>query len=220
MCIIAIKPKGKPMFPERSIRTMFANNPDGSGFMYCRNGKVVIEKGYMTAESLLARLQRTDLTDFNVVIHFRIGTSGLNNKLNCHPYPIYRKNSLACECDLGMAHNGILHGYVPSRYSKVNDTQVFIANVISNLRKGWQYNPDVLMLIEELIGSNRLAFLDNQGHLTLIGEYIEDDGYIYSNTSYRVLKQAKKSPVFTLSEEDNEMDLWDELENERKRGRI
>ncbi len=230
MCIIAIKPKGKPMFSDERIRVMFANNPDGSGFMYCRNQKVVIEKGYMDVESLLRRLHRTDLTDRTVVLHFRIGTSGHNDELNCHPYPLFKANELACECDLAMAHNGILYDYTPPKKSGINDTQFFIKCVLNGLSKNFYKNKDVLALIEELIGTNKFTFLDKDENLTLIGDYIEDDGYIYSNSSYKALKQAKKpvKPRFTFEDkflsnvepcfDEDEMDLWDEIEKERSRG--
>lgn len=231
MCIIAIKPQGKPMFSDTRIRTMFANNPDGAGLMYCRQGKVVIEKGYLDVDSLLRRLHRVDFTDRTVVIHFRIGTSGYNDKMNCHPFPVFQKNELSCECNLAMAHNGILYDYTPPKKSAINDTQVFIQDVLNNLSKNFYKNKDVLMLIEELIGSNKFAFLDKDERLTLIGNFIEDDGYIYSNTSYKALKLAKK-PVKKQTAEhkpflsnvdmalwnDDDYDLWDEMEYERSRG--
>ena len=48
MCIIAVKPAGIKM-PERDqIEIMWHNNPDGAGIMYSLNGKVYIEKGFMS----------------------------------------------------------------------------------------------------------------------------------------------------------------------------
>ena len=200
MCIIAIKPKNKKMFDENVIRTMFYNNPDGAGYMYYDYSQkcVVIKKGFMSVKALLASLNEKNLDNTNVVLHFRIGTSGKNNALNCHPYPIYQKNALNCATNIGMAHNGILSDYVPGKTSEINDTQVFIQKVLSNLKKGFQYDTDKLALINELIGTNKLAFLDNKNKVTTIGNFINDGGYIYSNTSYKphtyVYKTPKASP--------------------------
>lgn len=199
MCIIAIKPKGKPMFKDETIERMFSANPDGAGFMYydSKSKKVVIEKGFMSVKALKKALKGRDWTRTNVVMHFRIGTSGFNDKLNCHPYPVYQKNALSCKTDIAMAHNGILTGYIPSKTSDINDTQVFIQNVLAHLKKGFQYDTDKLMLIEEIIGTNRLAFLDSNNKVTTIGNFIEDDGYIYSNTSYKEPRYTYTKSVYS-----------------------
>lgn len=186
MCVIAIKPKGMKMIDDNTIKTMFINNPDGAGFMYYDGHDVVIKKGFMTCTSLLKALKKLNLVNTNVVLHFRIGTSGLNNELNCHPYPINQKNATSCKTKLGMAHNGILHNYIPPKTSNINDTQFFINCVLNHLKPNFTRNSDVVNLIRELIGRNKLAFLDDKNRLTLIGDFIEDNGYIYSNNSYKM----------------------------------
>jgi len=186
MCIIAIKPAGKKMMDDTTITTMFINNPDGAGYMFYDKGtkKVVIKKGFMTCHALLSSLHSRDFTDTNVILHFRIGTSGLNDGLNCHPYPIYNKNALKVHTDLAMAHNGILHNFIPPKTSPINDTQYFIGEVLSDLKPNFLSDPDKVMLIKKLIGTNKLAFLDSSNNVTTIGDFIEDGGYIYSNKSY------------------------------------
>ncbi len=196
MCIIAIKPKNKKMFDKETIKTMFENNHDGAGFMYYDDEikKVVINKGFMDYKSLMNELNKNDYTDTNLILHFRIGTSGYKDKLNCHPYPIDKANSLKCVCDIAMAHNGVLRDYTPYNYkSDVNDTQLFIEYALKPLSKGFINNPDIVHLIGEIIGSaNKLAFLDNDNHITLINHFIEDNGYYYSNASYKPRKQPKQ----------------------------
>ena len=44
MCIIAAKPAGIALPNAETIETMWYANPDGAGFMYAHDGKVVIEK--------------------------------------------------------------------------------------------------------------------------------------------------------------------------------
>lgn len=185
MCIIAIKPKGQKMWDDETIRTMFRNNPDGAGYMYFDGKDVVIHKGFMDVDTLLVCLKNKDYTNTNLVLHFRIGTSGKNNEFNCHPFPVYDKNILNTKTDIAMAHNGILHQFEPPRDSKINDTQVFIRNVLRPLNRGFQNDDNVTYLIGRIVGTNKLAFLDNNNMLTLIGDFITDKGYIYSNDSYK-----------------------------------
>ncbi|MBR2679176.1 MAG: class II glutamine amidotransferase [Exiguobacterium sp.] len=188
MCIIAIKPKGQKMFDDDTITTMFINNPDGAGLMYYNaknENHVAIHKGFMTCKSLLKYVHSMDLTDVNVVMHFRIGTSGLNDALNCHPYPLYVKNKTNMNAKIGMAHNGILHSFNPPKGSKINDTQTFINTVLNKLTPDFLTDDNATTLLQNLIGTNKLAFMDNDGHLTLIGKFIEDKGYYFSNQSYK-----------------------------------
>ena len=225
MCIIAIKPKGKEMFSDELIETMFTNNPDGAGYMYydSKLKKVVIKKGFMTLDALKKSLSQRNFTRTNLVLHFRIGTSGYNDKLNCHPYPVFQKNKLECRTNLGVVHNGILHSYTPPKDSKINDTQVFIRDVLSKLDRHFQYDKNVIRLIEELIGSNKLAFLDNLNQITTIGKFINDNGYLFSNTTYKERRYVytpsyscwdyydyttKDSKVDTLQED---IDYWRDI---------
>ena len=210
MCIIAIKPKGKKMFSDELIATMFKNNPDGAGYMYHDGKKVVIRKGFMDVVKLLNDLDSRDLTNTNVVMHFRIGTSGFYDELNCHPFPIYQKNATRCKTDIGLAHNGILHDYTPMKGSPINDTQLFIQTVLRRLKKGFQKDSEKVMLINELIGTNKLALLDEDNELTLIGDFIEDEGYIYSNFSYKPRKPLKKAvkPQISIWEDSDETGFW------------
>ena len=223
MCIIAIKPKGKKMFTDDQLRTMFNSNPDGCGYMYVYDGKVAVRKGFMAINELLDDLKKNgqieNATEKNIVFHFRIGTSGFYDELNCHPYPIYQKNATRCRTDIAIAHNGILHAYTPSRNSDINDTQVFIQTVLRKLKKGFQYDKDKLLLIEQIIGTNKFTILDENDKLTLIGEFITDNGYIYSNKSYmpKIQKSVSKGTArswihssFWADDEPNE--FWDDFD--------
>lgn len=200
MCIIAIKPTGAKMFDTKTIQTMFDHNPDGAGFMYYDTDakKVVINKGFMDCGSLIKELNKYDFTDTNLILHFRIGTSGYKDKLNCHPYPIDKKNALKCVCDIAMAHNGVLRDYTPYYHnSDVNDTQLFIEYALKPLSKGFIDSPDVIHLIGEIIGNNnKLAFLDKNNHITMINHFIKDGDYYYSNVSYKQSKIPK--PKYNL----------------------
>lgn len=185
MCIIAIKPRGQKLFGEKTIRTMFRNNPDGAGLMFNEDNKVRYIKGFMRVEQLLAYLNERDWVDKNLVLHFRLGTSGLMDEQNCHPFPVYDENDVNGTTDIAVVHNGIL-----SRYSYDNDlnsdTYHFTEEVLANLDYGFQNNHNVMFLLSELIGDyNKLCFLDKEGNIRLIGNFIRDDGFLYSNYSYK-----------------------------------
>lgn len=218
MCIIAIKFKGQKMFNEKTIRTMFANNPDGAGYMFHDGKQVVIRKGFMDVDTLLASLQSQDFTNTNVVLHFRIGTSGKLDTLNCHPFPVYGANKIYCKTDVALAHNGVLKAFEPSYKSPINDTQVFIQKMLKPLKKGFQYDEGTLNLIRHIIGTNKFAILDKNNVVTLIGDFIEDDGYVYSNASYlpkpKPYKAQKQSQFDWLWDNDEDMydDLWSDID--------
>lgn len=189
MCIIALKPAEKPMFDNAEIRRMFEQNPDGAGVSFpTGTGKVHLKKGFMFEDDLLEYLRDKHdiLVDRPVMLHCRIGTGGGNTPINCHPYPVFEPNSrLEGDYDLVVSHNGILADFIPPHKSKLNDTQVFINKVLSRLPKDFLQNEGIYKLIETAIRSSKLAFMDGEGNFTTMGSWITDDGYMYSNTSYK-----------------------------------
>lgn len=194
MCIIAIKQPDLPMIPDDTIRYMFARNRDGAGVMWTLDNKVHIRKGFMTVDSYLDFLHSREWSGIPVILHMRIGTSGLNNAENCHPYPIRKKNFTAGTCDLAMAHNGVLHEYTPPRGSIINDTQVFINDVINQLPKKFLENKAIRKLLGTEIGSNRIVFLDKEGKITKFGSWVTDEnGYVYSNSGYKPYTPVRNS---------------------------
>ena len=58
MCIIVVKDKNKPLPKLEYLKNCFENNPDGMGFMYLKNNKVIIDKGYMTYKSFEKRFDK------------------------------------------------------------------------------------------------------------------------------------------------------------------
>lgn len=192
MCIIAVKEKNIPMFDDKTIKQMFSRNSDGAGIMWTENGNVHFKKGFMKVEPFLDFVHsRDDWSTIPAVLHFRIGTAGGNTPLNCHPYPIKKKNTVEGVCNMAMAHNGVMYKYNPPKGSSINDTQVFVNTVINDMPAGFLKSKAILKLIKEDIGTNKLAFLDKTGTITLIGDFIEDNGYKYSNSSYKVWEYPK-----------------------------
>lgn len=194
MCIIVSKAKGVAMPSKETLRNCFNRNSDGAGLMYVNNGKVVIKKGFMNFNDFyeyVDKLSRTyDLTKKAVVMHFRISTGGNVDAGNCHPYPITsdekRLRATMVNTTLGMAHNGIISDY--SRKDKIlNDTQCFVRDCVSVLYEyddEFYYNDRVMNMLKDVAGS-KLCFLDVNENIHYVGDFIEDGGVLYSNSTYK-----------------------------------
>ena len=193
MCIIAAKAKGVKMPDRKTIRTMWYGNPDGAGVMYTRDGKVKIHKGFMTLtalEKFLDKLENElDLTETPVVMHFRITTHGGTKAENTHPFPvtdsIKRLKLTHCATNLGVAHNGIID--IKPRSYDISDTMEYIASQLAPLSRAlpdFYKNRDAMQMIQNAIKS-RMAFLTGEGEIYLTGDFVEDNGVMYSNESFR-----------------------------------
>ena len=191
MCIIAAKPAGVAMPSRDTIRTMWDGNRDGAGLMYLDGGKVTIEKGFMTYKSFAKKLdqleKRLDLTRTPVVMHFRITTHGGTNPENCHPFPITDSigalKKLTSRTDVGVAHNGIIH-IIPR--SGISDTMEYIASQLAPLKRAlprFYENKNAMLLVKNAIDS-KMAFLTKEGKIYTIGDFVTDNGVLYSNRSY------------------------------------
>lgn len=71
MCIICVSPSGVKQPNVNTLRTMFYRNPHGAGYMFARDGKVTIHKGFMYFDDFLraVRSERFTAAD-SVVIPF------------------------------------------------------------------------------------------------------------------------------------------------------
>ena len=193
------------------FRNCFINNNDGAGLMYAnpKTGMIEIEKGFMTWSSFETRLEELkskydDFKDMNFVAHFRIGTQGKNDEHTCHPFPISSKDKLLRKVrlttDMGFVHNGILSDYSNRSYdyktrtyttkqSLLSDTQLFIKhqlNSYKSLNRNFLKNKQVRDFIARYAGENasKFAFIDKGDTLYLFGNFTEDEGVYYSNSSY------------------------------------
>lgn len=191
MCIIAAKPAGVAMPSRDTIRTMWDGNRDGAGLMYLEGGKVTIEKGFMTYKSFAKKLdqleKRLDLTRTPVVMHFRITTHGGTKPENCHPFPITDSigalKKLTSRTDIGVAHNGIIH-IIPR--SGISDTMEYIASQLAPLKRAlprFYENKNAMLLVKNAVDS-KMAFLTKEGNIYTVGDFVTDNGVLYSNRSY------------------------------------
>ncbi len=192
MCIIAVKKINKPLPEESTFRTMFDNNPDGAGFCYNYNGRVFIEKGFMSYKAFsdtLKRLSETiNLNATGMIFHFRIATHGGIRPALCHPFPLSDKlcslKQLNTTTNLAVVHNGV----IPIKTKgAVSDTMEYIRTKLYNRAKN---NPEFYKskrqrkaILAEI--NSKMAFLDCDGNIYTVGDFISDNGIMYSNSSYK-----------------------------------
>lgn len=194
MCVIVSKARGVAMPSKDILQNCFNRNSDGAGLMYVNNGKVVIRKGFMNFKDFYEYVEKLDHTydmkEKALVMHFRISTGGNVDGGNCHPYPITsdekRLRETMVNTTLGMAHNGIISDY--SRKDKVlNDTQCFVRDCVSLVHdydNEFYKNERTMNMLKDIAGS-KLCFLDTNEEIYYVGDFIEEDGVMYSNTTYK-----------------------------------
>ena len=217
MCIIAIKPKNKKLQDKETLRTCFTRNPDGSGYMFVHDNVVEIKKGYMTFdefyENLMKDYKEYDLDKQNLVMHFRIGTSG-QSRLGCtHPFAITNDydvlNTTHLQSNIGVCHNGIISNY-NDRKGKYSDTQIYIAKVLTPLIKlnlnAYKFK-DIQTIIKDTTNS-KWAILDKFDDVYTIGDFVENNGYYYSNESYKPYTPPKYITTKYYNWEDEEEWWW------------
>ena len=199
MCIAVYKPMGQTIPSKKTFKNCFDNNSHGAGFMFALDGKVHIEKGFMTFDAFRQGLKKK-LKDLHIkdngksmpmVFHFRITSQGGVEQALTHPYPLCdnydQMKQLSVVSDFGVAHNGIIDFASNYGVKDHNDTMEFIKNVLYPMIKGnknWYQDEDKIDILDYLLDGNRVAVMDGDGHVELFGNWTEDKGIFYSNCSY------------------------------------
>lgn len=178
MCIAIVKTRSGTITDD-ILKNCFKNNPDGAGVAWSKDNNLYYIKGLFDVNSFIQAVRQAESeADNNILIHCRIGTSGLRDKSNTHPH-IVNENTV-------MIHNGILNIDVP-KDSKKSDTVLFIEQYLKDLPLDFMNNKAILKMIAELIGdSNKFCFLNSQGDYAIVneskGHWI--NGVWYSNMSF------------------------------------
>ena len=192
MCIICVSKQGVRQPTHFEIKTMFHNNPHGAGYMFARDGKVTIHKGFMSLKDYLYAIHSEHFTaDDAVVYHFRISTqAGISPEMT-HPFPLSNQAEwmkvLDLHCPVGVAHNGIIRLTSDPWNDEYSDTALFITRYLANIiRKPADLrNQGKLDLIWQLAQS-KFALLDGDGNVTTVGKFLNHEGLLYSNESYLI----------------------------------
>jgi hypothetical protein len=186
MCVIIVKPSGEEMPDETTLWQCWQVNPDGAGYMYQHNDKVVVSKGYMHLGDLEIALKEIShiVENTTLVIHFRLATHGKVNRANTHPFPVSTEDkelaSLDIEAESALAHNGMLPNVWGKKALKKHSDSFMFCKTISHLPQG-QALYDMLELIAQ---ASHSRFVLLNGDLHLFGNWKEHDGCIYSNLNF------------------------------------
>ena len=138
MCIICISPKQVRQPSDTVIETMFRRNPHGAGYMYARDGKVIIHKGFMNLDDYLDSIHHEHFTaKDSVVYHCRISTQAGVTREMTHPFPLSNRPEhmryLDLDCGIGVAHNGIIQLTSDTAEKEYSDTATFITDYLSEI---------------------------------------------------------------------------------------
>ena len=190
MCIICVSKSGVRQPTVTELNTMFRNNPDGAGYMVARHGMVSISKGYMDFGEFLNAVRREHFTERDsVVYHFRISTQAGVNPEMTHPFPLSnrleRMEKLDTTCRIGVTHNGVIRLTADPDNRRYSDTALFITQYLRVLIQRWEDLRDrrVLDTVWNLAQS-KFAIMDGGGYVATVGEFLNQDGLLFSNASY------------------------------------
>lgn len=177
MCIISIKKRGIQFPTIQQVRTMCNNNSHGFAMVVHdgTKGKKPLIYRTLDKDKFLSAyrdvLGSYDYKTTTMYIHARIKTHGTMRIENCHGW---KENGLV------FAHNGILG--IDNR-DDLTDSETFFRDIFSPAYKigGWKMAERT---IDAIIGTSKFVFMDDNGVIRHYGNYINDCGLLFSNSSY------------------------------------
>ena len=172
MCLIiqATKPE---VITENMMNCAYLNNDDGFGLMFANKGKVHVHKlgkpkSFKSINKLWDSYKNLDVP---VGLHFRFNTNGESSKAMSHPYQVLTKEE--SNRDIWLMHNGPQLP-TPMIDSNKSDTHQFVKWVLRPQllnEPELLYNPDWQEMLSDMIGSDKLLFLDSKTEeFTIINE--------------------------------------------------
>lgn len=203
MCIAILNTKKAGRLPKSHIKNSWDNNDMGAGLLWNQGNKLNVFKTYDYDEYIDKYNEiRDDKEVGNIVLHFRIATSGYKGEHNLHPFLVNDK--------LGFVHNGVIKGLGNKQFS---DTYEF-----NDMLKKFNHNfltcDMTKYFISEYIGYSKLLFLDADDRYTIINEELGKwaDGNWYSNDSYKQYNDYKyygNTKVYNTPSTSSKFDAWD-----------
>ncbi|MGB9848850.1 MAG: class II glutamine amidotransferase [Moorellaceae bacterium] len=199
MCIIAVAFERKLTYEE--IKTCFANNPDGAGIAWCREGKNFLRKGFMDVEEFIDFYRQVDALPH--VVHFRKATSGGVSPELTHPFVV----DLHAPLDTTWSgrkpvvfHNGVIRGWEELFLRLIPD----IVRELRRCRKGSHLPPGpwsdtrAAAVMAAYAGEEIFSFLGgkfavlDRGRVRTYGEFVRESGVLFSKTSYKNVRRHIK----------------------------
>lgn len=184
MCI-AILTTGNSKVPEENLRTGWRANPDGGGIAYIKDGRVVVNKGIMNVEEFIKSYEDAHIQSdagSSMLLHFRIGTSGLKSQNNTHPFAIKPQKGPHG----AMIHNGVMFkpagAWTGPADDAFSDTRVF-CNANNNILALEAVQNNKAALLTAIGNHNKLVFLYDDNTHVIVNEQAGfwHDGMWFSN---------------------------------------
>lgn len=215
MCLLICKPAGI-ILPEAHYRAAFADNGDGAGVAFAKDGKFIISKGWFKLKTLLKYIQANEKQE--MMIHFRRASPGMDvSQEMCHPFAVDSTFHLGDDKKplfrFAIGHNGKI-AYQDTK--KKSDTAHFVDEVIGPHleRDPWFLDhPCGRFMLHKAIGPyNKMAVMRYSVAENKVDTYIinDDEGYgdkqahwkdkvWYSNYSYlppKVVEIKNHTPIY------------------------
>ena len=189
MCLLIYK-NSNVIIPEDHLKEAFDNNSHGAGFTVrmvneAGDGYLHRERGFFKYADFIEAYR--PFASNQGIIHFRLATAGKKDEANCHPFEV--------NPSVHMGHNGIISiaQSVSKDYSDTWHYNELICKPMYDLNNDGFWTCKALhFLLDQSIGSSKLAFLHADGRYLLINEEAGhwDDTVNpqiwYSNDSYEV----------------------------------
>ena len=172
MCLI-IQANKPQVITKNMMNCAYLNNDDGFGLMYANKGKVQVQKiGKPKSFKAITKVWDSykDL-DVPIGIHFRFNTNGESSKSMSHPFQVLNKEENSR--DVWVMHNGPQLP-TPMLEDNKSDTHQFVKWILKpqlSNEPELLYNHDWQEMLGDMIGSDKLLFLDSKTEeFTIINE--------------------------------------------------
>lgn len=225
MCLINISPPGTDKtsnFFKNACENGMRFNKDLTGLLvyFPNTGSVFVNKGinnYDDLDSEIEKLNRQYISfnDSWLIVHHRLATRGLINSTNCHPIitslppqidSIYDRTITKffspADNVVFTIHNLFIdiNNRLPDDSSK-SDTYIFSRDIVLKNYQMIMDNPlEFDKLYSKMYNNSKLVIVkpgrDDKGGVRLIGQFLKEDGYLFSNSGYCLYNDLKSTTVF------------------------
>ncbi|MGI9571739.1 MAG: class II glutamine amidotransferase [Candidatus Actinomarinaceae bacterium] len=179
MCLAILQKQGASKISDAQITNAFKNNNDGCGISYIYQNQIKVHKIMNINEcvSIYNQIHKNHSKTSNIMLHFRIGTHGVNSKYNVHPFWVNN--------DLIFCHNGIINNV--DNCNKRSDTRVFNDVVLKSLPNRFIHNASIIKMMSDFIGHSKLIFLNSNNQFKIVNEKMGHwiGKTWFSNSSYK-----------------------------------
>ena len=203
MCVIIIKQE-TAKFPEKKIlKRCFYRNTDGSGYMFIRDGSIILKKGFETFNSFYEGLLKENIKEKSLIIHFRKQTAGRVCPANCNPFVISLDMDIMLSTsivtkNMCFAHNGTFYNM---KDEELSDTAMFVKNILTDkiIYDNLYTSLPLQRLINDFLCRGRAVFLHPTEGWLRFGKWEELDGCYYSNNSFKKKLSVKTNELYSFN---------------------